>query len=164
MDNEKQVNPALVAGGGVALLAGLVLRKKRKAKKAAKREARAEAAVLKPEKKRKAKKAAKREAREEKALQEQEKKAKKGKKGKRLAVPDVEMVEKGTPQASDHLLRDIVLLTGAYKLKSKKKRTKPLALVVLLYLVEQIYREWEQKDEPVPANGSEPQKKGKHKK
>ncbi len=130
MDNDRQVNPVLVAGGGLALLAGLKLRKKRKARKAAKRAAKAEAAVQEPEKKRK--------------------KAKAGK----PALLDMKELEKGITEPSDHLLRDVALMAGKYKLKPKKKRTRPLPLLILLYLVEQIYREWERQGQPAAVDSS----------
>ncbi len=192
MNEDKQVNPAVIAGGGAALLTVLMLHKKRKAKKAAKRALKIETARAKLDaaaemiEAAKPKKAAKyatridaarakldaagqkleakkpKKAKAEKKAREKKVKEKKAPKEKPLALT-MEITEKKAPRPSDNLLRDLVLISGRYKLKSKKKRTKPLALIILLYLVEQIYREWERDAEPVAEDGSEP-KKGKHKK
>ncbi len=147
MDSDKQPSPALIAGGGAALLAGLVLHKKRKAKRAAKRAAKLEAA----------------RAKAEAQAAKKPRKAKKEKRAPRAPKPtDVEMVEKRHAGPSDNLLRDILIISAKYKLKSRKKRTKPLALVILLYLVEQIYREWERPNGRA-AEGEAVEEKGKKK-
>lgn len=127
--------------------------------------AKLDAAVEKAEGKKPKKAKAEKKSKEKKS-KEKKVKEKKARKEKPLAL-QMEITEKKAPRPSDNLLRDILLLSGRYKLKSKKKRTKPLALIILLYLVEQIYREWEREEEPVSEDGSEPaagKKKGKSRK
>ncbi len=184
MNEDKQVNPAVIAGGGAALLTVLMLHKKRKAKKAAKRAEKIEAARAKLDAATEMIEAAKprvqakyatqidaakakleaaaekieakkpKKAKAEKKAKEKKVKEKKAPKEKPLALT-MAITEKKAPRPSDNLLRDLLLISGRYKLKSKKKRMKPLALIVLLYLVEQIYREWEREDEPVSEDGAE---------
>ncbi|MHB9020130.1 MAG: hypothetical protein ACYC3G_04690 [Minisyncoccota bacterium] len=69
---------------------------------------------------------------------------KKGKRDAEIAPPEAEAVMVCEP-AEDRTVKELVMLLLKYALKPARKRDKPLPRVLLLFLVEKLYR---QMDEP----------------